>query len=70
VSQSISNWGNLAAGLIGMLLGALAARYLLPFGLKHWQAMSLVGALPVFICVFVLHHLKEPPNGLQHAPKA
>ncbi len=58
--QSISTWGNLAAGLIGMLLGALAARHLLPFGLKHWQAMFLVGALPAFICVFGLRNLKEP----------
>jgi MFS family permease len=60
--QSISTWGNLAAGLIGMLLGALAARHLLPFGLKHWRAMFLVGALPAFICVFVLRNLKEPPK--------
>ena len=44
--QSVSTWGNLAAALIGMALGALAARHLLPLGLKHWQAMFLVGTLP------------------------
>jgi MFS family permease len=58
--QSVSTWGNLAAGLIGMGLGALAAAHLLPFGLKHWQAMFLVGALPAFLCVFVMRRLKEP----------
>src|SRR5688572_13948761 len=31
--QSVSTWGNVAAGLAGMLLGALAARHLIPFGL-------------------------------------
>ena len=58
--QSLSTWGNLTAGLTGMALGALAARHLLPFGLSHWQAMFLVGALPAFLCVFVLRRLKEP----------
>ncbi len=58
--QSVSTWGNLAAGLIGMGLGVLAARHAIPFGLKHWQAMFLVGALPAFLCVFVMRKLKEP----------
>jgi MFS family permease len=43
-----------------MGLSALAARKLLPFGLAHWQAMFLVGALPAFLCVFVMRQLKEP----------
>lgn len=60
VLQSVSTWGNLLAGLIGMGLGLLAARHLLPFGLKHWQAMFLVGAFPAFLCVFVMRRLKEP----------
>jgi MFS family permease len=63
--QSISTWGNLAAGLTGMGLGALAARHLLPFGLQHWQAMFLVGALPAFLCVFVMRRLKEPPKWVE-----
>jgi MFS family permease len=58
--QSISTWGNLIAGLTGMGLGALAAHQLMPFGLKHWQAMFLVGALPAFMCFFVMRRLKEP----------
>jgi MFS family permease len=58
--QSLSTWGNLAAGLIGMGLSALAARKLLPLGLAHWQVMFLVGALPAFLCVFVMSKLKEP----------
>lgn len=29
--QSLSTWGNILAGLVGMAVGALAARHLLPF---------------------------------------
>src|SRR5882672_6322297 len=58
--QSLSTWGNLTAGLIGMALGVLAARHVLPFGLAHWQVMFLVGALPAFLCVFVMRRLQEP----------
>ena len=43
-----------------MALGLLATRQLLPFGLKAWQAMFLVGAAPAFLCVFILGRLKEP----------
>src|SRR5688572_1245496 len=60
--QSLSTWGNLAAALIGMLFGSLAARQLLPSGLAHWQAMFLVGALPALLCLPLLRHLKEPPK--------
>ncbi|MEO7414947.1 MAG: MFS transporter [Opitutaceae bacterium] len=55
--QSISTWGNLAAGAIGMGIGLAAT---LPFGLKPWQAMFIVGALPALMSVFVLAKLKEP----------
>lgn len=58
--QSLSTWGNLSAGLIGMAIGGLAGRHMLPFGLKAWQAMFLVGALPAFLCVFIMRRLKEP----------
>ena len=58
--QSLSSWGNIAAGLVGMGIGILAVRRLLPFGLKAWQGMFLVGAVPAFLCVFVLARLKEP----------
>jgi MFS family permease len=58
--QSLSTWGNITAGLIGMGIGALAARTLLPFGLKDWQVMFLIGALPAFLCVLILRRLREP----------
>ena len=58
--QSLSSWGNIAAGLLGMGIGLLAVRNFLPFGLKAWQAMFLAGALPAFLCVFILARLKEP----------
>lgn len=58
--QSLSSWGNIAAGLIGMGIGTLAVSHWLPFDLKAWQAMFLVGAVPAFCCVFVLARLKEP----------
>jgi MFS family permease len=58
--QSLSSWGNLAAGLIGMAIGLLATRQRLPFALKAWQAMFLAGAIPAFLCVFVLRRIKEP----------
>src|SRR4051812_34175420 len=58
--QSLSSWGNITAGLIGMGIGLLAAGHFLPFGLKAWQAMFLAGALPAFLCVFILARLKEP----------
>ncbi len=55
--QSLSTWGNVAAGLIGMGIGMLAT---IPFGLKGWQALFLIGALPAFLCVFVIRKMKEP----------
>jgi MFS family permease len=58
--QSLSSWGNIAAGLIGMGIGLLATQHLLPFSLKAWQAMFLVGAVPAFLCVFIFGKLKEP----------
>jgi MFS family permease len=58
--QSLSTWGNIAAGLIGMGIGALAARRALPFGLEAWQALFLVGAAPAFLCVFIIRRLREP----------
>jgi MFS family permease len=58
--QSLSTWGNIAAGLIGMGIGLLAARHLLPFGLSSWQVMFLFGAAPAFLTVFIIGRLKEP----------
>jgi len=58
--QSLSTWGNVAAGFIGMGIGLVAARGLLPWELKPWQALFIVGALPAFLCVFVIRKMKEP----------
>ncbi|MGH8045939.1 MAG: MFS transporter [Chthoniobacterales bacterium] len=58
--QSLSSWGNIAAGLLGMGIGVLALSHMLPFGLKPWQAMFMAGALPALVCVFFLARLKEP----------
>ena len=58
--QSLSSLGNLTAGLMGMGIGVLAAKHLLPFGLKAWQTMFVAGAIPAFLCVFILAKLKEP----------
>jgi len=58
--QSLSSWGNIAAGFLGMGIGLLAVKHFLPFGLKAWQAMFLAGAVPAFLCVFILAKLKEP----------
>lgn len=55
--QSLSTVGNIMAALLGMGIGAMAV---LPLGLKPWQAMFLIGALPAFLCVFVMGRLKEP----------
>ncbi len=55
--QSLSTWGNITAALVGMGLGAMTV---IPFGLKSWQAMFLVGAVPAFFSVFVLRKLREP----------
>ena len=63
--QSLSTWGNLAAGLCGMGVGLLAARTLLPFGLKPWQVLFLVGAAPAFLCLFIMRRLPEPEKWVQ-----
>jgi MFS family permease len=60
--QSLSTWGNVLAGLIGMGIGALGARHLLPFGLQPWQAIFLVGALPALLSVLMLRRLPEPDS--------
>ncbi len=58
--QSLSTWGNILAGLIGMGVGILAARAALPFGLQSWQTLFLIGAVPAFFCVFIIRKLPEP----------
>lgn len=55
--QSFSTLGNITAACIGIGLGTIA---LMPFGLKVWQVMFLVGSLPALFSVIVLRKLKEP----------
>jgi MFS family permease len=63
--QSLSTWGNIAAGLIGMGVGVLASHHLLPFGLQSWQTLFLIGATPAFLCVFIIRRLPEPEKWVQ-----
>jgi MFS family permease len=58
--QSLSTVGNIIAALLGMGIGILASKMLLPFGLKAWQAMFLIGAVPAMLCVLIMARLKEP----------
>ncbi len=58
--QSLSTWGNVAAGFIGMGIGAAAVEGWLPFHLRPWQALFIVGALPAVLCVVVMRRLEEP----------
>ena len=58
--QALSTLGNVTAAIIGLGIGAVAARQLLPFGLKAWQALFLVGAAPALLCAFVIGRLQEP----------
>jgi MFS family permease len=58
--QSFSTCGNILGAFIGMGIGLLAAASLLPFGLRPWQALFLVGAIPAFICIFLILRLPEP----------
>jgi MFS family permease len=63
--QALSTWGNLAAGFIGMGIGELATHGALPFALKPWQALFLVGAVPALLCVFIMRRLQEPQKWVQ-----
>ncbi len=58
--QSLSSIGNLSAGLIGMGIGALAIRHLLPFDLQAWQVLFIIGAFPALLIAPVLFKMKEP----------
>ena len=56
--QALSAVGNVAAGLIGIMVGWLETFRIEPGG--AWRWMFLIGALPAFLCVFIQIRLKEP----------
>jgi MFS family permease len=56
--QSLSAAGNIAAGLIAVLVGWLEVTTI-PSG-NAWKYMFLVGAVPAFLCVLIALRLKEP----------
>jgi MFS family permease len=55
--QASSTWGNMLAGLIGMGLGALQESGVVA---SAWRPMFVVGALPAFLCLFIMRRLEEP----------
>ena len=58
--QSLSALGNIAAACTGIGVGVAAARGELPFGLKPWQGLFVIGALPALACVLLILRLPEP----------
>ncbi len=62
--QTFGAFGNLAAGLTGMAFGGLSARHALPFHLRQWQALFLVGALPALLCLLAMRRIGEPAKWL------
>ena len=56
--QALSAVGNVAAGLIGIMVGWLETFRIEPGG--AWRWMFLIGALPAFLCVFIQIRLQEP----------
>ncbi len=56
--QALSAVGNITAGSIAISLGSMEGKWV-PAGMS-WKYMFLVGALPAFLCVFILAQLKEP----------
>ncbi|MBI5802636.1 MAG: MFS transporter [Verrucomicrobia bacterium] len=56
--QALSAVGNITAGCIAIVLGNLEGTSI-EAGMS-WKYMFLIGALPAFLCVFILVRLKEP----------
>ena len=56
--QALSAVGNITAGCIAIILGTLEGTTI-EAGMS-WKYMFLIGALPAFLCVFILVRLKEP----------
>ena len=61
--QALSAIGNMAAGLIAILLGNMEGGSIASG--QSWKYMFLIGALPAFFCVFIQMRLKEPEKWVQ-----
>jgi MFS family permease len=57
--QALSAIGNITAGLMSILVGRLGAAGTIDPN-NGWKIMFLFGALPAFLCVFIVWRLKEP----------
>ena len=57
--QALSAFGNITAGLVGILVGYLVSTKQIEAA-SSWKYMFLVGAVPAFLCVFLVIKLKEP----------
>ena len=57
--QALSAVGNIAAGLVSMLLAKVGSEGLID-PKSAWKIMFLVGALPAVLCVLIQLKLKEP----------
>jgi MFS family permease len=62
--QSLSAVGNITAGLVGIGVGALALRAMLPFQLQTWQVLFMVGALPALLLLPFFLRMREPQKWL------
>jgi MFS family permease len=58
--QSLSSVGNITAGAVGIGVGALALRGMLPFELQTWQVLFMVGALPALLLLPFFMRMREP----------
>ncbi len=61
--QALSAVGNIAAGLLAILVGYLETTTLKPG--SEWRYMFLVGALPALLCVFIQFRMKEPAKWIK-----
>jgi MFS family permease len=58
--QALSAVGNIAAGIISILLGQKEGEWFKTG--EAWKYMFLIGAFPAFLCVFLQLRLKDPEN--------
>ncbi|MEO7190155.1 MAG: MFS transporter [Vicinamibacterales bacterium] len=62
--QAASTWGNMLAAGVGIGLGSLEQSGVIA---SAWRTMFVVGALPAFLCLFIMRRLKEPERWQQTA---